>query len=144
MAGTGWEWVPALLWSAWRELQPPALSCAAAGLSCTCDFAVACWCSRPFRKNSFIAPSRHFKYVKQLFVLGLELDLELMREREREMLFLCQNKKWVAIFLVQLELLRWDSRHSPRAVKVNMGLCVMGHDQDLQVEGRAPAVLVPG
>lgn len=47
------------------------------------DFAVACWCSRPFRKNSFIAPSRRFKYVKQLFVLGLELDIELMREREK-------------------------------------------------------------
>lgn len=55
------------------------------------------------------------------------------------MLFLCQNKKWVPSSLVQLELLRWD-----RSVKVNMGLCAMGHGQDLQVEGRAPAVLVPG
>lgn len=58
------------------------------------------------------------------------------------MLFLCQNKKWVPSSLVQLELLRWDS--SPRAVKVNVGLCTMGHGQDLQVEGTAPAVLVPG
>lgn len=44
---------------------------------------------------------------------------------------------------MQLELLWWDSRRSPRAVKVNMGLCMMGHNEDLQVEGRAPAVLVP-
>lgn len=82
MAGTGWQRVPALPWSAWRDLQPPAHSCAAAGSSYTCDFVMACWCSRPLRKNRFIAPSRHFKYVKQLFVLGLKLDLELMRERE--------------------------------------------------------------
>lgn len=51
------------------------------------------------------------------------------------MLFLCQDKKWVPSSLVQLELLRWDGRCAPRAVKVDMGLCTMGHDQDLQVEG---------
>lgn len=60
------------------------------------------------------------------------------------MLFLRQNKKWAPSSLVQLELLWWDRRCSPRAVKVNMGLCMVGHGQDLQVEGRAPAVLIPG
>lgn len=60
------------------------------------------------------------------------------------MLFLCQNRKWIPSSPVELELLRWDSRHSPRAVKVNMGLCMKGHSQDLQVEGRALAVLILG
>lgn len=67
-----------LLWSAWRELQREA-----AELSYACDCAVACWRSRPFRKNSFVAASRHSRHMKQLFVLALELDLEPMGEREK-------------------------------------------------------------
>lgn len=66
-----------LLWSARRELQH-----VAAELSYARDCAVACWRSRPFRKNSFVAASRYSRHMKQLFVLGLELDVELMRERE--------------------------------------------------------------
>lgn len=42
-------------------------------------------------ENSFIALSRHFKYVKQLLVLGLELEVELMKERNA--VFLWQDKE---------------------------------------------------
>lgn len=58
--------------------------------------------------------------------------------------FCVRIKKWVPSSLVQLELLRWDGRCSPRAGKVNVGLCTTGRDQDLQLEGRSPAMLVPG
>ena len=109
----------------------------AAGPTYACDFAVGCWCSTPFRKNSFIAASRQLRYVKPLFVVGLGLDLELMGERE--MLFLCRNKKWFPSSFVRL-----GQHCSPGTMRVNLGLCVMGHGPDPWVEGRAPALLVPG
>lgn len=46
------------------------------GLCCGLLVLMAFW-----GENSFVAPSRLFKYGKQLFVLGLELEVELMRER---------------------------------------------------------------
>lgn len=70
------------LWSSPLLLAAQLLTAAAGLVTLLCP-EDHCWCSRPFRKNSFIALSRHFKYVKHLFVLGLELDLEMMREREK-------------------------------------------------------------